>query len=186
MGEGRIPLGPWAMGVPGRSAYGLEGGLCCRARGVVIEGWKLWSWWFTHFAIELPQALIFSTFVLPPGSPPSTNMKPCWEGAALGWGLGEQELLGPWEPLLGLFDLDNPLSLSPGPQVSTPVSSWPKSRATPRWMNFPGRMLPVPCPWPTWSWGSYPSSAVSASRSGAQQALSQELEPMAWGKEWGV
>lgn len=120
MGEGRIPLGPWAMGVPGRSAYGLEGGLCCRARGVVIEGWKLWSWWFTHCYWTSPgahlQHLCLTSWVssiyqyetMLGGR--SSGMRSRGTGAtgSLGTSFGT---LWPWQPLV-------PLPWAPGQHTS--------------------------------------------------------------------
>lgn len=39
LGWGKLhPPAPWAKGVSGGSTYGLEGGLCYRARGAVRDG----------------------------------------------------------------------------------------------------------------------------------------------------
>lgn len=53
MGEGPIPLVPWATGLPGESPRGLRE-VCTKARGAV-RGSGNWLCGLTRFAGELPQ-----------------------------------------------------------------------------------------------------------------------------------
>lgn len=170
-GLAHAPLDPGPWGFQSRSLYGLERGLCSIEQEVSETGGAvvmIHSYGSLIFSPDVPRhsssaPLSHLLGLLHVQSSSFQPVKWCWEGAVLGWGLGEQEYLVPERFFWDSLTSSSPMTLSwaPGECSSFFLT---KSRATPDEL-FTWKDVVIACYWPTWSWGSSPSSAASASMS---------------------